>query len=154
MIYTDSLRNVFPELCHRYEAVCLMRTLQLTSRPSVRRANKRAFLQLRPSFRTADQNWSGRRGSNSQLSAWEAGFSILYFQHLHNRPEKMHVHALHTVHVVHDLRVAAGRLRDGVSSFRVHAVFRFRANSFVALAYRDSKKISDAISRDDLFRDQ
>jgi hypothetical protein len=27
----------------------------------------------------------------------------------------MYVHALHTVHVVPDLRVAAGRLRDGVS---------------------------------------
>ena len=27
----------------------------------------------------------------------------------------MYVHALHTVHAVPDLRVAAGRLRDGVS---------------------------------------
>jgi hypothetical protein len=42
----------------------------------------------------------------------------------------MFVHALHTVHALPDLRVAAGRLRDGVSivSFRVLArelVLRF-----------------------------
>ena len=58
--------------------------------------------------------WSGRRGSNSQLSAWESKFSILYFQYLQNRPEKMYVHALHTVHALPDLRVAGGRLGDGV----------------------------------------
>jgi hypothetical protein len=62
-----------------------------------------------------NEKWSGRRGSNSQLSAWEAEFSILYLQHLQNRSEKMYVHALHTVHALPDLRVAAGRLRDGVS---------------------------------------
>src|SRR5215471_13776881 len=62
-----------------------------------------------------DENRSGRRGSNSQLSAWEAEFSILYFQYLQNHLEKMYVHALHTVHALPDLRVAAGRLRDGVS---------------------------------------
>jgi hypothetical protein len=28
----------------------------------------------------------------------------------------MYVHALHTVHALPDLRVVAGRLRDGVSS--------------------------------------
>src|SRR5215471_13721444 len=59
-----------------------------------------------------DENRSGRRGSNSQLSAWEAEFSILYFQYLQNHLEKMYVHALHTVHALPDLRVAAGRLRD------------------------------------------
>jgi len=47
---------------------------------------------------------------------WESEFSILYFQHLQNRLEKMYVHAVHTVHAVPDLRVAAGRLRDGVSN--------------------------------------
>ena len=31
--------------------------------------------------------WGGRRGSNSQLSAWEAEFSILSFQHLLNAAE-------------------------------------------------------------------
>ena len=59
------------------------------------------------------EKWSGRRGSNSQLSAWEAEFSIPYFQYLQNHLEKMYVHALHTVHAVTDLRVVAGRLRDG-----------------------------------------
>jgi hypothetical protein len=62
-----------------------------------------------------NEKWSGRRGSNSQLSAWEAEFSILYFQHLQNLSEKIYVHALHVVHALPDLRVAAGRLRDGVS---------------------------------------
>ena len=61
----------------------------------------------------SEEKWSGRRASNSQLSAWEAEFSILYFQHLQNRLGKIFVHALHTVHALPDLRVAAGRLRDG-----------------------------------------
>jgi hypothetical protein len=42
-------------------------------------------------------------------TAWEAEFSILYFQYLQNAAEKMYVHALHTVHALPDLRVAAGR---------------------------------------------
>jgi hypothetical protein len=58
---------------------------------------------------------SGRRGSNSQLSAWESKFSILYFQYLQNRPETMYVHALHAVHALPDLRIVGGRLGDGVS---------------------------------------
>jgi hypothetical protein len=64
-----------------------------------------------------NENWSGRRGSNSQLSAWEAEFSILYFQYLQNRSEQMHVHALHTVHAMPDLRVAAGRFAGRFSLF-------------------------------------
>jgi len=32
----------------------------------------------------------------------------------------MYAHALHTVHAVPDLRVAAGRLRDGVSVLSLH----------------------------------
>jgi len=59
--------------------------------------------------------WSGRRESNSQLSAWEGKYSALYFQHLQNRSRKICMHAAHTVHALPDLRVAAGRLRDGVS---------------------------------------
>ena len=47
--------------------------------------------------------------------AWEAEFSILYFQHLQNASEKMYVHALHVVHSLTDLRVGGGRLGDGVS---------------------------------------
>ena len=54
-------------------------------------------------------------GIEPVLPAWEAEFSILYFQYLQNRLEKMCVHALHTVHALPDLCVAAGRLRDGVS---------------------------------------
>jgi len=57
--------------------------------------------------------------------AWEAEFSILYFQYLQNRSEKMYVHALHTVHALPDLRVAAGRLRDGVSLLARQSVNRF-----------------------------
>ena len=60
-----------------------------------------------------EEKWSGRRESNPQLSAWESKFSILYFQYLQNRAEKMYVHSLHTVHALPDLRIAAGRLRDG-----------------------------------------
>src|SRR2546428_14106208 len=66
-------------------------------------------------MRARTNPWSGRRGSNPQLPAWESKFSILYFQYLQNRSEKMYVHALHTVHVVPDLRVAGGRLGDGVA---------------------------------------
>jgi hypothetical protein len=71
-------------------------------------------------FKFTEQNWSGRRGSNLQLSAWEAEFSILNFQLLQNAAEKMNVHALHTVHAVPEMRVAAGRLRDGVSHLSIY----------------------------------
>jgi hypothetical protein len=54
-------------------------------------------------------------GIEPVLPAWEAEFSILYFQHLQNRLEKMSVHALHAVHALPDLRVAGGRLGDDVS---------------------------------------
>jgi hypothetical protein len=56
--------------------------------------------------RFTEEKWNGRRGSNSQLSAWESKFSILYFQYLQNRSEKMCVHALHTVHAMPELRIA------------------------------------------------
>lgn len=55
------------------------------------------------------------------LPAWESNLSVLYFQYLQNRSEKMYVHALHTVHALPDLRVAAGRLRDGVSIRRMQS---------------------------------
>src|SRR6267154_3135034 len=55
------------------------------------------------------RKWSGRRGSNPQLPAWEGKYSTLCFQHLQNRSQKMHVHALHTVHALPDLRITAGR---------------------------------------------
>ena len=55
-------------------------------------------------------------GIEPVLPTWEIKFSLLYFQHLQNLSEKMYVHALHTVHALPDLRVAAGRLRDGFLS--------------------------------------
>src|SRR5438132_11535954 len=61
------------------------------------------------SVRITEKKWSGRRGSNPQLSAWEGKYSPLYFQHLQNRSRKICVHATHTVHAVPDLRIAAGR---------------------------------------------
>jgi len=54
-------------------------------------------------------------GIEPVLPTWEGKYSTLYFQHLQNRPIKICVHAAHTVHALPDLRVAAGRLRDGVS---------------------------------------
>src|SRR6266545_4237377 len=53
-------------------------------------------------------DWSGRRGSNPQLPAWEAKFPLLYFHNLQNRLGKINVHATHTVHALPDLRVAGG----------------------------------------------
>jgi hypothetical protein len=55
-------------------------------------------------------------GIEPVLPAWEFKFLILYFQYLQNRSENINADALHTVHAVPDLRVAAGRLRDGVSA--------------------------------------
>jgi hypothetical protein len=40
-------------------------------------------------------------------------FGALYFQYLQNRSIIINVHATHTMHGVPDLRIAAGRLRDG-----------------------------------------
>jgi hypothetical protein len=48
-------------------------------------------------------------GIEPVLPTWESKFSILYFQYLQNRSEKMYVHALHTVHALPDLRIAGGR---------------------------------------------
>jgi hypothetical protein len=48
-------------------------------------------------------------GIEPVLPAWEGKYSTLYFQHLQNRSAKTYVHALHTVHAVPDLRIAAGR---------------------------------------------
>jgi hypothetical protein len=63
-----------------------------------------------------DGKWSGRRGSNSQLSAWESKSPLLYFHNLQNESGKINVHATHTVHALPDLRVAGGRLGDGFFS--------------------------------------
>jgi hypothetical protein len=55
----------------------------------------------------------GTRTRNIQLGNKS---SFLCFQYLQNRSAKMYVHALHTVHALPDLRVAGGRLGDGVAS--------------------------------------
>jgi hypothetical protein len=60
-----------------------------------------------------EEKWSGRRGSNPQHPAWESKLQLLYFHNLQNRLRKINVHATHTVHAVPDLRIVAGRLRDG-----------------------------------------
>ncbi len=51
-------------------------------------------------------------GIEPVLPAWESEFSILYFQYLQNRLEKVCVHATHTVHTLPDLRITGGRLGD------------------------------------------
>jgi len=53
-------------------------------------------------------------GIEPVLPAWEFEFSILYFQYLQIHSEKMYVHALHTVHALPDLRIAAGRFAGRV----------------------------------------
>jgi hypothetical protein len=52
--------------------------------------------------------------------AWESKFSFLYFQYLQNEPEKINVHALHTVHAVPDLRMTGGRLGDDLQRNNWH----------------------------------
>jgi hypothetical protein len=50
----------------------------------------------------------------------------------------MYVHALHTVHALPELRVAAGRLGDGVSSKRPlfgHANSLFRSDHYITRLY-------------------
>jgi len=42
----------------------------------------------------------------------------------------MYVHALHTVHALPDLRMAAGRLRDGVSDQLMHFLWSFDGSNF------------------------
>jgi len=59
-------------------------------------------------------------GIEPVLPTWEGKYSALYFQHLQNRSRTICVHAAHTVHALPDLRVAAGRLRDGVSFLIEH----------------------------------
>jgi hypothetical protein len=63
-------------------------------------------------------------GIEPVLPTWESKLSTLYFQHLQNRSAKIYVHALHTVHALPDLRVAAGRLRDGVSAKLMRSLSR------------------------------
>jgi hypothetical protein len=60
-------------------------------------------------------------GIEPVLPAWESTLGALYFQYLQNGLGKINVHATHTVHAVPELRVVAGRLRDGfLSCVAVH----------------------------------
>jgi len=54
-------------------------------------------------------------GIESAPPAWEAEFSILYFQHYKIAQKNVRACVCIPVHALPDLRVAAGRLRDGVS---------------------------------------
>ena len=83
-------------------------------------------------------------GIEPVLPAWESILGALYFQYLQNPSERINVHAAHTVHAVPDMRFAAGRLRDGVSSKRVtrttpRRVLRF--SSKVPQHYLDPARI-------------
>jgi hypothetical protein len=53
-------------------------------------------------------------GIEPVLPTWESNLSAVYFQYLQNRSAKKYVHALHTVHALPDLRVAAGRFAGRV----------------------------------------
>jgi hypothetical protein len=68
-------------------------------------------------------------GIEPVLPTWESKLSTLYFQHLQNRSAKTSVHALHTVHALPDLRIAAGR-------------FAGRSNHHKAGGFRISKSLS------------
>ena len=64
-------------------------------------------------------------GIEPVLPTLEGKYSALYFQHLQNRSRKICVHAAHTVHALPDLRVAAGRLRDGFYHALLFAIADF-----------------------------
>jgi hypothetical protein len=65
-------------------------------------------------------------GIEPVLPAWELKFSLLYSHYLQNRIEQLHVHALHTVHALPDLRIAAGRLRDDLYNALLFATTDFK----------------------------
>jgi len=80
-------------------------------------------------------------GIEPVLPAWELKFSILYFQYLQNRPGKINVHALHTVHALPDLRVAAGRFAGRFLSCVAVRDRRFEAYFFVPEESRYSRSV-------------
>ena len=77
-------------------------------------------------------------GIEPVLPTWEGKYSALYFQHLQNPSEKTYLHALHTVHALPDLRIAAGRLRDGVSFLLSMAICSRKLNVH-AFAHKNLK---------------
>jgi len=74
-------------------------------------------------------------GIEPVLPTWESKLSILYFQYLQNRSERMYVHALHTVHALPDLRTAGGRLGDGFYDELLFATADFRLTFSHARTY-------------------
>jgi hypothetical protein len=91
------------------------------------------------------EKWSGRRDSNPQPPTWEGKYSTLYFQHLQNRPIKMCVHALHTVHALPDLRIAGGRFGGRFLSCVVVRNRRFKTHSFCT-KQADIRGLDDKLS--------
>ena len=73
-------------------------------------------------------------GIEPVLPTWESKLPLLYFHNLQNRSGKIDVHALHTVHALPDLRIAAGRFAGRFSprwlvfvvTFLVPTTRRFR----------------------------
>jgi hypothetical protein len=58
-------------------------------------------------------NGAGDEDRTRNFQLGKLNFRSFIFNTYKIASEKMYVHALHTVHAVPDLRVAAGRLRDG-----------------------------------------
>ena len=86
-----------------------------TISPQFAADGQEANAQIGEQVRLASRNLERATGIEPALPAWECEFSILYFQYLQNHSEKMYLHALHTVHALPGLRIAGGRLGDGLS---------------------------------------
>ena len=71
--------------------------------------NSNLLLSLKIEIKNSLANLERATGIEPVLPAWESNLSALYFQYLQNRSGKINVHALHTVHAMPDLRIAAGR---------------------------------------------
>src|SRR5260370_13264741 len=80
-------------------------------------------------------------GLEPVLPTWEGNLSTLYFQHLQNRPIKICVHALNTVHALPDLRIAGGRLGDGFYHAYPLRECRIEAYCFVPEASHYSRSL-------------
>jgi hypothetical protein len=75
-----------------------------------------------PTIRLGQFYWPGKNGAGDgdrtrNIQLGNQNFRSFILNTYKIAQEKMYMHALHTVHALPDLRVAAGRLRDGVSNF-------------------------------------
>jgi hypothetical protein len=84
-------------------------------------------------------------GIEPVLPAWESKLSTLYFQHLQNRSAETYVHALHTVHALPDLRIAAGRF---AGRFRSRAAFQHHRSEVYFFAPEASRYSRSMIIHD------